>query len=333
MARQTGTLLSGTDGYAQLSYAPTVDLRQTGQNGFIPDYRTYLSNSAYVQRPVICFLLEYPRGFDYLPNPEIYIGTLKQLVETQAKSIDGLNGTVSVEYIDNPVGASGEVQHDYSATKRAPSNPVFVWVERQGTPIKLFFDAWIFNLLGHPDTQTPMINSYAQGGTGANNGTLYFDFLPDFNSCSMLFVEPDPFQRRVVEAWLCVNMMPKGSGDISGKREIGASMQSREVQVEFTCMQMMTNGVKQFGQRLLDQLNYVGLNPHNRRSAIEYVNTKVAEAGNVSVGWSPTDKNDNVQIGYAGQVNDIATTNNFTNSPLDGATKHNPSWVLSNGEN
>lgn len=326
MPRQPGTLINNKEAHSAMSFTPMVDLRHSGQHGFIPDYRTYLANSAYVQRNVIPFLIEYPRGFDFMPDGPVYVATLKSLVETHAKTIDGLNGTISVTYIDNPVGASGEVQHDYSRTERAPSTPSFTWVERQGQPIRSFFDAWIFNLLGHPDTQTPMINSYAQ------NKDNYFDFLPDFNSMTMLFVEPDPFQRRVVEAWLVVNMMPKGSGEVNGKRDLPSAMSSREVTVEFTGMQMMSTGVRQFGQSLLDELNYVGLNPHNRRSAIESITANITDPTMPvvnNVGDTPA----NVKVGYLGQVDHVATTNHYMSAEneINSKVVHNPQWVLSEG--
>lgn len=336
MARQPNTLINNKEAHSAMSFAPVVDMRHSGQQGFIPDYRTYLNNSAYAQRNVIPFLIEYPRGFDYLPNSEIYIATLKSLVETQAKTIDGLQGGITVNYIENPVGASGEMQEDFSQTQRARSTPSFTWVERQGRPVHLFFNAWIFNLLGHPDTQTPMINAY-RAKDGVDNGSRYFDFLPDFNSMSCLFVEPDPFQRRVVEAWLCVNMMPKGSGDLTGKRELSAAFNGRDVTIEFTAMTMMSLGVNQFAQALLDELNYAGLNPQTRRSAIEHIHANIV-APTMPVRNGPNEVR-NEAVGYLGQVNHVATTNHYENSGLESNTasitgtrmQHNPSWTLSEG--
>lgn len=350
MARLKGTLIANGNAYSNMSFAPTVDLRLGGQNGFIPDYRTYLSNSAYVQRNVIPFLIEYPRGFNHLPNPEIWIGTLKSLVETQALTIEGLNGKVNVSYTENAIGSSGEMQEDFTQVTRERSTPSFTWVERQGRPIHLFFNGWIFYLIGHPDTQTPMINSLPQ------NADKYFDFLPDFNSMSVLFVEPDPFQRRVVEAWLCVNMMPKTSGDLSGKRDLASAMSDRKVTIDFTAMTMMSLGVNQFGQWLLNQLNYVGLNPHTRRSAIETISANITEAkheesasGNVN--GITTEQFYSGQVGYLDQVNDVATTQNATvggdgvnRKPINyrdnelsdfvsrGTLTTNPDWVLSQGD-
>nr|DAN63090.1 MAG TPA: virion structural protein [Caudoviricetes sp.]DAO09253.1 MAG TPA: virion structural protein [Caudoviricetes sp.] len=347
MARLKGTLIANGNAYSNMSFAPTVDLRLGGQNGFIPDYRTYLSNSAYVQRNVIPFLIEYPRGFNHLPNPEIWIGTLKSLVETQALTIEGLNGKVNVSYTENAIGSSGEMQEDFTQVTRERSTPSFTWVERQGRPVHLFFNGWIFYLIGHPDTQTPMINALPQ------NADKYFDFLPDFNSMSVLFVEPDPFQRRVIEAWLCVNMMPKTSGDLNGKRDLASAMSDRKVTIDFTAMTMMSLGVNQFGQWLLNQLNYVGLNPHTRRSAIETISANITgarheESASGTVNGGTTDAFYSGNIGYLDQVNDIATTQNdsvdgngVTRKDINYNTSelrdfsagagivNNPSWVLS----
>lgn len=317
MARSVGTLIANNRGYSSLSFAPTTDLRQGGQNGYIPDYRTYLSNSAYVQRNVIPFLVEYPRGFDHLPDSEIWIGTLKALVETQALEISGLNGGITVQYVENAIGSSGEMQEDFSQVTRERSVPSFTWVERQGRPVHLFFNGWIFYLIGHPDTQTPMINSIPM------NADKYFDFLPDFNSMTVLFVEPDPFQRRVIEAWLCVNMMPKSSGELNGKRDLPSAMTDRKIQVEFTAMTMMSLGVNQFAQSLLDQLNYVGLNPQTRRSSVETVSANIRDVMD----------EEKKPIGYVAQETEVATTQRYDSNaaPLGRTVTHNPAWVLSQG--
>lgn len=311
MARQQGTLVLNGEGYANQSFAPVVDLRQGGQHGFIPDYTTFLSNSAYVQRNVIPFLIEYPRGFDYMPEPHIWIGTLKALVETQAKSIEGLQGAITVNYVSNPFGAAGEEQEDYSQTQRARSTPTFSYVERQGRPVYHFYNGWIFYLLGHPDTQTPMINSI--------HPDKHFDFLPDFNSMTVLFVEPDPFQRRVEEAWLCLNMKPKGSGPLEGKRDLPSAMQSREVSIEFTAITMMSLGVKQLGQSLLDQMNYASLNPQTRLAAVEEISANIRDAQ--TSGGS--------RIGYLHQTDDVATNQRLDNTKLNPQPQRNVAWELS----
>lgn len=297
MARQSGTLIQNGEGYAQYSYTSVVDLRNGGQNGAIPDYRTFISNSAYVQRNVIPFLIEYPRGFDYMPGANgrvgekggrnIWVGTLKALVETQAKSIEGLNGTLSVNFVDNPIGSSGEVQEDYSQTQRARSTPSFTWVERQGRPVYHFFKGWIDYLLGHAETQTPML-----GSVPGNEGVA-FDFLPDMTSMTVLFVEPDPYQRRVVESWLCINMMPHGAGELNGKRDLTSAMSGREVSVEFTAITMMSQGVNEFAQRLLNELNLTGMNPQLRKACVDKVDAAISAV---------TGPNGQDKVGYGVQV-------------------------------
>lgn len=315
MARQQGTLLLNGSAYSEQSFSPVVNLQQGGQFGFIPDFTTFLSNSAYVQRPVIPFLLEYPRGFDYLPQPKVWIGTLKALIETQSKLIDGLQGGITLNFIENPFGASGEQQEDFSQIQRARSQPKHTWVERQGRPIHNFFNGWVFYLIAHPDTQTPMINSIEE------NKDKYFDFLPDFNSMTVLYVEPDPFQRRVEEAWLCMNMMPKSTGPLEGKRDLPSAMSGRDVDIEFTAITMMSLGVKQFAQSLLNRLNYAGLNPQNRRSAIEDVQARIRDAMNEETKRS---------IGYEAQVTEVATTQNYNRTSITPKPVHKEiTWELS----
>lgn len=316
--RPSGTLITNNAAHSTGSFNPMIDLRQGGQNGYIPDYRTFISNSAYVQRNVIPILLEYPRGFDHLPEPEVWIGTLKALVEEQVRTIEGLGGTLTVAYVDQPIGASGEVQEDFSQTTRARSEPTFMWVEKQGRPIQEFFTYWIYYLLGHPDTQVPMITSLEM------NKNKRFDFLPDFNTMSCIFIEPDPFHQRVVEAWLCVNMAPKGAGDLNGKRNTADAMSNREISIPFTAMTMMSNGVRLFAQKILDSQNFTGLNVQDRRSSIEKLDADLIAAT----------AEDGGKVGYVEQVDEIATTQNYNslNNQIDGkSVQHNPDWTLSQG--
>lgn len=314
--RPSGTLVLNNIASTEGSFQPVVDLRTGGQGGYINDFRSFISNSSYVRRHVIPILLEYPRGFDYLDQPEVWKGILKALVEEHAKSIEGLNGSISMSFVETPFGASGEMQEDFSQVTRARSQVTFTWVEKQGRPIQEFLNYWIYYLFAHPDTQTPMIGSLPQ------NKDKYFDFLPDFNTMSMIFIEPDPFMKRVSEAWLIVNMAPKGSGDLQGSRNISDAMQQRELSIEFTGMQMMSNGVRMFAQSLLDRLSFTGLDAQNRRSSIE---TTIADLDEVKDGLGQN-------IGFIDQVNTLASTENVAN--LNGSiagqrVAHNPDWVLS----
>lgn len=300
-------ILNGQGPFTDQSFTPVTNIMTNGQWGFAPDYHSILSNSAYARRPVIPVLLEYPRGFDFLPYPEAWIATLKSLIETQSKNIDGLTSTVNVENAEFNFGAAGEFQQDLTRVTRARSQPKHTWVERQGQPIRNFLEGWIFYLMAHPDTQTPMIHSLPE------NRDRYFDFLPDFNSMSVLYIEPDPFHRRVVDAWLCVNMRPNTGGEVTANRDITSGFQTREIDVEFTAITITNKGVKQFAQEILNRMNHYGFNPQNRQSVIQSISKEIEAA-----------KNFQANNAVHQPVGEVESMNRMNDPTLTGYLRNNP---------
>ena len=77
-----------------------INLAMPGMNGYMPNYGVvdsqgktvggWISNAAYIKRNVIPVLLEYPKAFDYMPNPQTWISALKGLMEIHPTTIDGL---------------------------------------------------------------------------------------------------------------------------------------------------------------------------------------------------------------------------------------------------
>lgn len=258
--------------HVQHAQAVAVDIRQGGQNGAMTDFRGFVSNAAYVRKNVIPFLIEAPRAFRYMGNEEVWVGTLKSLIELHARSIEGLNMTLQVDFQDNAVGGAGEVQSDWSDTKRTPSTPTFSWVDKYGLVINQFFEAWITGLLGDPITKYPTVISQ---GTDSPP-----DWLPDMRSATVLFVEPDPTHTKVQRAWLCCNMMPKTAGDAIGSRDLTQGGQFAEYSIEFTAMTQVGAGVNLFALKVLQSLNLSGLNPNLQQAFINDISADV-QAQNV----------------------------------------------------
>lgn len=269
MARITNALLTGevTSGYS----APMLDLRAGGNQGYGPNLAEWVSAQAYIARNMIPLLMEAPLGFQYLPDPTWWTETLKALVETQAKSITGLNATIEVDFgAENPVSGGGEMQQDYVNITRTRSNPQFTWVERYGRPIQMFLTEWITNLIGDPDTKVPNISTLS--------GTKPSDLLADMYTMTVLFIEPDPTQQTVVKAWLCTNMAPKTTGDVTAKRELSSAMEQLELQIEFTALSSSTLGVRLFAQAFLDSINMANANPNLAPAFLDGIQADVAAA-------------------------------------------------------
>ena len=250
--RLAQAILTGpfTAGYG----APMVDARIGGQNGYAPVLTEWVNNQAYVAKQLICLLIEAPRGFAYLPDPDYWVGALKALVERQPKSITGLARGLRVEVVENAVSGGGEIQQDMVDVKRERSAPNFTWVEKYGRPLQTLIEEWIINLLADPDTKVANINTVP--------GVRPTDMLADMHSATMLFFEPDPTHTKVLKAWLSTNMYPLATGDITAKRELSAQMESGDFSVEFTAISQSSLGVRMFAQALLNSINFTNANPN-----------------------------------------------------------------------
>jgi hypothetical protein len=249
-------ILGNKDGFSKGRENVILDLRDNGVMGFQPDYPSYLSNASYIKRNMIPFLVQAPRGFKDLDPTGGMTETLKALVELHAKTIDGLNSTLTVDWSETAFGGAGEMQQDVTNVMRERSVPNFTWVEKYGKPINRFLELWITGLLMDPATKYP--------GVVMDSNVPPADLLPDYIAATMLFIEPDPTHTRVVEAWLCTNMMPKTAGENIGKRDITTAGDITEVAVEFSAITQVGRGVRAFAQNVLDSLTLKNVNPNSR---------------------------------------------------------------------
>lgn len=269
MSRVKDALLGG-QGYSQNRHAPMLDLKHGGQNGHMTDFATHVSNAAYVKRNLICKLVTAPRGFRDLESSEKWVDTLQALVELHAKSIEGLQSTLTVEWAENAVGGAGQMQEDLINVTEARSTPTFVWTEKYGKPINAFLEGWIVNLLMDPITKYPRVLTEA--------GTPPTDLLPDYTGASMIFIEPDPTHTHVVKAWLCTNMHPKTGGEVTGRRDLTAAGETLDYSVEFTALTQTGRGVDDLAQQFLDEMSLTGVNPNTRPAFLEGISEDVKSA-------------------------------------------------------
>jgi hypothetical protein len=282
MARHSNTIM-GKTAYASYSHTPAVDLQQGGQQGHFNDFRFYVNNSAYVTRNTVAILVEAPRGFRYLDNPNEWVGALKAIIEKHSQRIEGLRSTITVENVENAVGGDGNMQEDVSNVTRERSVPVHVIIEKYGMPVNKFLEGWITGLLMDPVTKIPNVSTL-----GRANGPT--DLLPDFTSATVLYFEPDPTFRTVQKAWLCTNMRPKTGGIVEGTRDLTQGGESLTYNIEFTALTQVGVGVNNFAQRVLDSMNLTGTNPNLREAFQPNLDADVAASN----------------VGYKEQVNEAS---------------------------
>lgn len=249
---------------------PMVDLTYGGQNGWSPNLVEWASNQGYVRRNLQCVLLEAPRFFTLMPDPQKWVSTLKSLMELHVKTIDGFNAGLTVEFDEHAVGGGGEFQQEITDVKRARSEPSFGFVEKAGMPIATFFEHWIRYGMMDPDTKYAMIGTLA--------GERPDDMLPDWFTMSCLFYEPDPSHRKIIKSWVTTNMMPRGNGDNIGKRDLTAASEVSNITIDMTGISQFNLGTNLFAQRILDTINLNNANPYLRPSFIQDISSDVNAA-------------------------------------------------------
>lgn len=269
--RLSNAVLGAEQGFHSASTSPMVDVRQAGQMGMVTDFRAYISAASFVRRNLFCLVLESPRGFNDLPNPEIWHDTLKALLETGAQSIEGLRSTIRVEVGAQPIGGSGEQFEDPTNVTRERSEPTFTFVEKYGKPINRFLDGWIRYLIMDPETKVPAIRAISNEIT---------DLLPDYYAASLFFIEPDPLHLTVVESYLMTNCYPETAGQVESRRDITQAMEQLTYNVRFYGMQQVGAGVNAYAQTLLDQINLTGANPNRREAFLTGVSADMQAASN-----------------------------------------------------
>jgi len=269
MARITDAILTNS-AYANYVNQPILDLSFGGQQGWAPNLNEWVSNQAYVRKNLFCILLESPRFFTLMPNPDKWVQALKSLVELHAKTIEGLNAGLTVEFDEHPVGGAGEMQQEITDSKRARSEPSFGFVEKYGMPINTFLQNWIIYGMMDPDTKFAM--------AGTLPGAKPTDMLADWYSMTCLFIEPDPTHQRVVKAWVITNMMPKSDGEVIGKRDLTSASELSNLTIEFTGIAQYNLGTKVFAQNILDTINITNANPNLRPSFVQGIDALSASA-------------------------------------------------------
>lgn len=263
MTRVADAIMNQNTAYLAGVQTPVVDPMYGGMLGWAPNIGEYTSNAAYVRDHVRCILLEAPKAFELLPNGDKWIGALRSFVEVRAVSIDGLNATLTVDFSQgNPVGGGGELQQDAIDVKQAVSAPVFRIPEAYGGPVRRFFRAWISYLIMDKDTKIPLISTLSNRPT---------DLLPDMISATMAFIECDPTGTKVFQSWICTNMMPHGTGDVTAHRDLTTAKEVPIQEIPFTAISQYGPGVDAFCQKLLDNMSIIGANPQLRNSFIDQI--------------------------------------------------------------
>jgi hypothetical protein len=266
MSRLQNAILTGpfSAGYA----SPQLNLTLGGMNGYRADLSQFTNNSAYVQRPLVWLLLEAPVGFKYLPDPDYMTAALKALIELHPKTVTGFSRGLKADFVENAVGGGGEMQYDITDMKREQTQIQATYIDKYNRPIQNFWEYYMEMLMLDPESKVPGISTLP--------GAKPTDLLPDMLTFSTLAFEPDPTFQYVLKAWVTTGIMPKVTGDITGKRDIQNAMESGELSLDFTGTSASGLGPQLFAQSVLDSFNLSNANPNLAPSYISAIDADVA---------------------------------------------------------
>lgn len=262
----------GDHAFGRGQVANMVNLGQAGVDTFAPDLANLASNTPYVQRNVIPFLIEAPRFFQFIPDADVLVRCLKAFIENHTRTINGLNQQINVDNAEALYGGSGERIQIATNVTRQVSNPSFGGWELQGRAISRFIKFWITYGIGDENTKIPLVVSDGQVAAEDYDATFY--------GATVLFVEPDPTFTDVVSAWLCTNMYPTATPPWEGRKDASQLGQNLEYDIEFTAMTDVSIGTQLYARQLLRSLTVKGLNPNDRRLWLSGISADVQAAAN-----------------------------------------------------
>lgn len=268
MARLTGTIDSSNTGFAQGQSQPILSLDLGGSYGHAPDFAALASDTPHTKQRLVVRVMECPRGFDHLDEPDKWRRALVSIFERHAVQWSGITSTLSLETREVKYGHAGEMAETPSKMTRARTTPQGQYIDKYGRPISHFHIGWGLNLLGDPETNIPAVVT-REGFPGA-------DFLLDYIGATVLWFIPDISWRYIDMAWLSGGMFPKQTfPPEEGTRDGSAGTDLVEFTMDYAAVTQTGIGVKRLAQKVLNQMVLTGTNTMYRNAFLSEIDANV----------------------------------------------------------
>ena len=208
------------------------NLLKGGQWGHVPligsstNKHEWMADQAYIRRDIIPIVLQAPKGFELMGDTgKKFVYMTKALFEKHARTIEGLDSSITVNVGEHELGMEGAKYKEPFNVTVAESNVSISLTEKYGMAVKNFLDIWIRYLIMDPDTKSPLISKYLSitkdkgeikiNKEAINNGV----WSTEYYTATVLFIEPDILNAKVVNAWLVSNLFPTSIPNIVGKKD------------------------------------------------------------------------------------------------------------------
>lgn len=260
MSASLNAALYGPDTFeGEANPTPGLDLRMGGQAGFMAAFGGYdkfgrieewQSMKPYVKRNVIVKLLTYPKGYDFLPNPDLWKRSLQALLERNLQTLDGLNSKLTVSFGETAMGNTNEVFQTVTNVTRERSSLSGTFIEREGRMVQRFLENNIKILYMDPDLKVPRLTYYLPPEYGES-----LLQLPEMYTFSFIAIEPDILHRRAVNAWQCLNCMFDNGGENVGRKNQNNEGETLEHSIGITSITLNNEIILAQAQQVLEDMN------------------------------------------------------------------------------
>ena len=247
-----------------------LDFTHGGMFGWSPELKEWISNQGYVRRNLVPIVLECPKFFDRMPNPDVWRACFKSLIEKHCRTIDGYQAGVSATFDSHPVGGAGEEHQEITDMKRARSEPVFTFIEKYGRPIQTFLNYWLRYGMMDPDTKFALVSTLEGGPPD--------DMLADQYTGTILVFEPDYTHTKVEKAWITTNFAPQNEGEVIGRRDLTAASEILTLTIPFTGISQYGLGPMMLAQEILNNIRKANADPYKRPAIVEGVHADLVSA-------------------------------------------------------
>lgn len=232
-----------------------VDLSLFGQFGHIPNYNVWAGNTPAISNPVVGRVLTSPRFFNDMPEPASWHGAWKAFIERHARTVNGLDATLTVENADMAYGRDGNVFEMPTKVSLAKSNVSVGITDLYCLPHLAFTRGWINYGIKNPQTQYADIITLKENFRPS-------DMLADYMAGSICWYEPDPTYSYPLKAWIHLNARPNESMPVKGEADnTGGAGSLSEADIPFTGIYIYGGAAFRLAKKLMDSSPMFGTSP------------------------------------------------------------------------
>lgn len=218
--------------------------------------------------PVVLVVTSLPAMYVVDGKPTRMAWVLKDLIESHAKSVTGIDFGYTLGTQEGPVGHDSQNFLVPAKTTRGQVSPSFTFDELSGNLVWNTFKKWIWDIQ-HPDTNASMANVVFPGA-----------YTMSAYAMSFMAIQFDPTMRpdHIIDAAHYANVWPTGTGEIGFQRVIG-TVQHPERTIPMTAIVQHNDYIKTIAMTIAEQL---ALHKHNYNIAPPYrnrVDKSISEMG------------------------------------------------------